>query len=204
LARAIEATGKPVVLVLVEGRPRIINGITEGAQAILMAYNPSNEGGTAIADVLFGDYNPGGKLPFTYPKTPNSYLTYDHKLFETQETGFGNSSFGPQFEFGSGLSYTTFKYSDLKLSSKDLPANGQVNVNVTVTNNGQRAGNETVIVYLRDEVATLTPAGKRVKRFRQDLSGAQQESHSSFTLKRDDFPSSPVTTSPRLSLETSP
>jgi beta-glucosidase len=187
LARAIEATGKPVVLVLVEGRPRIINAITDGAQAILMAYNPSNEGGTAIADVLFGDYNPGGKLPFTYPKTPNSYLTYDHKLFETQETGFGNSSFGPQFEFGSGLSYTTFKYSDLKLSSKDVPANGQVNVTVTVTNNGQRAGNETVIVYLRDEVATLTPAGKRVKRFAKIYLEPSKSRTLTFTLKRDDF-----------------
>jgi beta-glucosidase len=187
LAQAIEATGKPVVLVLVEGRPRIINRITDGAQAILMAYNPSNEGGTAIADVLFGDYNPGGKLPFTYPKTPNSYLTYDHKLFETEETGFGNSSFGPQFEFGSGLSYTTFKYSDLKLSSKDVQANGQVNVTVTVTNNGQRAGNETVIVYLRDEVATLTPAGKRVKRFAKIYLEPGKSRTLTFTLKRDDF-----------------
>jgi beta-glucosidase len=186
-AQAIEATGKPVVLVLVEGRPRIINRITDDAQAILMAYNPSNEGGTAIADVLFGDYNPGGKLPFTYPKTPNSYLTYDHKLFETQETGFGNSSFGPQFEFGSGLSYTTFKYSDLKLSSKDVPANGQVNVTVTVMNNGQRAGNETVIVYLRDEVATLTPAGKRVKRFAKIYLEPGKSRTLTFTLKRDDL-----------------
>jgi len=187
LAQAIEATGKPVVLVLVEGRPRIINRITDGAQAILMAYNPSNEGGTAIAEVLFGDYNPGGKLPFTYPKTPNSYLTYDHKLFETEETGFGNSSFGPQFEFGSGLSYTTFKYSDLKLSSKDVPANGQVKVTVTVTNNGQRAGNETVIVYLRDDVATLTPAGKRVKRFAKIYLEPGKSRTLTFTLKRVDF-----------------
>ncbi len=187
LAQAIEATGKPVVLVLVEGRPRIINRITDGAQAILMAYNPSNEGGTAIADVLFGDYNPGGKLPFTYPKTPNSYLTYDHKLFETQETGFGNESFGPQFEFASGLSYTTFKYSDLKLSSKDVQANGQVNVSVTVTNNGQRAGTETVIVYLRDEVATLTPPGKRVKRFAKIYLEPGKSRALTFTLRRDDL-----------------
>src|SRR6266404_1618883 len=187
LAQAIEATGKPVVLVLVEGRPRIINRITDGAQAILMAYNPSNEGGTAIAEVLFGDYNPGGKLPFTYPKTPNSYLTYDHKLFETQETGFGNESFGPQFEFGSGLSYTTFKYSDLKLSSKAVQANGQVNVSVTVTNNGQRAGTETVIVYLRDEVATLTPPGKRVKRFAKIYLEPGKSRTLTFTVKRDDL-----------------
>ena len=187
LAEAIEATGKPVVLILVEGRPRIINRIADGAQAILMAYNPSNEGGTAIADVLLGDYNPGGKLPFTYPRTPNSYITYDHKLFETEQTGFGNTSFGPQFEFGSGLSYTTFKYGDLKLSSKDVPANGQVNVSVTVTNTGQRGGNETVILYLRDEVATLTPAGKRVKRFAKIYLEPGQSRTLDFTLKRDDL-----------------
>jgi len=154
LAEAIEATGKPVVLVLVEGRPRIINALVEGAKGILMAYNPSNEGGTAIADVLFGDYNPGGKLPFTYPRTPNSYLTYDHKMFETQETGFGNAAFGPQFEFGYGLSYTTFKYGDLKLSATDVAANGEVKASVTVTNTGARTGDETVILYVRDEVAS--------------------------------------------------
>ncbi|HAF14179.1 MAG TPA: beta-glucosidase, partial [Blastocatellia bacterium] len=187
LAQAIEATGKPVVLVLVEGRPRTINRIADGAQAILMAYNPSNEGGTAVADVLLGDYNPGGKLPFTYPRTPNSYITYDHKLFETEETGFGNAAFGPQFEFGSGLSYTTFKYSDLKLSSKDVPANGPVNVSVMVTNSGQRAGNETVILYLRDEVATLTPAGKRVKRFAKIYLEPGKSRTLSFTLRRDDL-----------------
>jgi beta-glucosidase len=187
LAQAIEATGKPVVLVLVEGRPRIINRIADGAQAVLMAYNPSNEGGTAVADVLLGDYNPGGKLPFSYPRTPNSYITYDHKLFETEETGFGNTSFGPQFEFGSGLSYTTFNYSDLKLRSKDVQADGQVNVSVTVTNSGQRAGNETVILYLRDEVATLTPAGKRVKRFAKIFLEPGKSRTLTFTLRHDDL-----------------
>ena len=121
LAEAIEATGKPVLLVLVEGRPRVINRIVDGAKGILLALNPGNEGGTAIADVLFGDYNPNGKLPFTYPRTPNSYITYDHKLFETEETGFGNEAFAPQFEFGSGLSYTTFTYSNLQVSPKSVP-----------------------------------------------------------------------------------
>src|SRR5215216_4771734 len=123
LAQAIQATGKPVVMVLVEGRPRIINRIAEGANAILMVYNPSNEGGTAIADVLFGDVNPSGKLPFTYPRTPNGLINYDHKPFETEDTAFGNMAFNPQFKFGEGLSYTTFAYSDLKLGKQMIAAN---------------------------------------------------------------------------------
>jgi beta-glucosidase len=187
LAEAIEATGKPVVIVLVEGRPRIINRIADKAQAILMAYNPSNEGGTAVADVLFGDYNPSGKLPFTYPRTPNGLVTYDHKLFETEATNFGNMAFNPQFEFGFGLSYTTFTYSNLRLGGKTMPANGTMSVQVTVTNSGQRAGKETVILYVRDEVASLAPPGKRVKRFSKIYLEAGQSRDLTFTLRPDDL-----------------
>jgi beta-glucosidase len=165
LAEAIEATGKPVVLVLVEGRPRIINRIVDKAGAVLMAYNPGNEGGQAIADVLFGDYNPSGKLPFTYPRTPNGLITYDHKAFETEDTAFGNLAFAPQFEFGHGLSYTTFAYSDLRLSQKTIGGNADLSVSVTVTNSGKRAGKEVGQLYLSDLVASLSPAGKRLKRF---------------------------------------
>ncbi|HEX8890430.1 MAG TPA: glycoside hydrolase family 3 N-terminal domain-containing protein, partial [Pyrinomonadaceae bacterium] len=187
LAEALEATGKPVIIVLVEGRPRVINRIVDGAQAILMAYNPGNEGGTAIADVLYGDYNPSGRLPFTYPRTPNGFVTYDHKLFETEATDYGNMAFNPQFEFGQGLSYTTFTYSNLRLSQKLLPANGTENVSVTVTNSGQRAGKETVILYLRDVVASLSPPGKRVKRFAKIYLEPGQSKAVSFTLRRDDL-----------------
>jgi len=187
LAEAIEATGKPVVLVLVEGRPRVINRIVDRAGSILMAYNPSNEGGTAIADVLFGDYTPSGKLPFTYPRTANGFINYDHKLFETEETSFGNTAFKPQFEFGHGLSYTTFSYSDLKLAQKTMPMNGQLNVNVTVTNTGQRAGKETVVLYVRDVVATVVPPGKRVKRFAKIYLEPAQSRTLTFTLGRDDL-----------------
>jgi beta-glucosidase len=187
LAEAIAATGKPVVLVLVEGRPRVINRIADGARGILMAYNPSNEGGTAVADVLFGDYNPSGKLPFTYPRTPNGLMTYDHKLFETEETSFGNVAFSPQFEFGFGLSYTTFAYSNLQVSPKAPAANGPVQVSVTVTNSGQRAGQETAILYLRDVVATLTPPGKRVRRFAKVYLEPGQSRTLNFTLRREDL-----------------
>src|SRR2546423_3347984 len=130
LAEAIEATSKPVVLVLAEGRPRIINGIADHANAVLMAYNPGNEGGQAVADVLFGDFNPCGKLPFTYPRFANGLMTYDHKAFETES--FDNAGIRSQFEFGEGLSYTTFSYKDLRVDRKTIGATDQLSVTVTV------------------------------------------------------------------------
>src|SRR3989442_11239790 len=163
LAEAIEATGKPVVLVLVEGRPRVINRIADNASAVLMAYNPGNEGGQAVADVLFGDFNPCGKLPFTYPRFPNGLITYGHKGFETES--FDNAGIRPQFEFGEGLSYTTFSYKDLRLNRKTIGASDQLSVSVTVTNSGRRAGKEVVQLYVSDLVASLSPPGKRLKRF---------------------------------------
>jgi len=187
LAERIEATGKPVVLVLVEGRPRVINRLVEGAKGILLAYNPSNEGGTAIADVLFGDYNPNGKLPFSYPRTPNGLITYDHKLFETENTSYGNTAFSPQFEFGSGLSYTTFSYSNLQVTPASTTLNGEVKVSVSVTNKGQRVGKETVIVYVRDVVASLSPPGKRVRRFAKISLDPGQSRTLTFTLRPEDL-----------------
>jgi beta-glucosidase len=165
LAEAIQATGKPVVLVLVEGRPRIINRFADSAKAILMAYNPSNEGGTAVADVLFGDTNPSGKLPFTYPRTPNGLIAYDHKPFETENTAFGNLAFKPQFQFGEGLSYTTFNYTDLRLGKKTISPSEELPVSVTVNNSGRRAGKEVVLLYVSDLVASLSPPNKRLRRF---------------------------------------
>jgi beta-glucosidase len=187
LAEAIEATGKPVVLVLVEGRPRIINRIVDKAGAVLMAYNPGNEGGQAVADVLFGDVNPSGKLPFTYPRTPNGLINYDHKPFETEDTAFGNMAFKPQFEFGEGLSYTTFAFSDLRLAQKTATGNVDLSVSVTLTNTGTRAGKEVVQLYLSDLVASLSPPGKRLRRFAKVYLEPGQSRTVSFKLRRDDL-----------------
>jgi beta-glucosidase len=186
-AERIIATGKPVVLVMVEGRPRIISRIADKVSGILLALNPSNEGGKAIADVIFGDYNPNGKLPFTYPRSTNNHLTYDHKIFEVEETAFGNVATSPQFNFGHGLSYTSFQYSDLKLDKSSIPMNGDVNVSFKVTNTGQRSGKETAILYLRDEVASLAPAGKRVKRFAKISLDPGQSKTLTFKLSSADF-----------------
>lgn len=187
LAEAIQATGKPVVLVLVQGRPRIINRIVDKAGAILMAYNPGNEGGQAVADVLFGDFNPSGKLPFTYPRTPNGLINYDHKAFETEDTAFGNVAFKPQFEFGEGLSYTTFAYRDLRLGQKMISGNEELSVGVTITNTGKRAGQEVVQVYVSDLVASLAPAVKRLKRFAKVYLEPGQSRTLTFKLRRDDL-----------------
>lgn len=186
-AEKIIATGKPVILVMVQGRPRIISRIADRVSGILLALNPSDMGGVAIADVLFGDYNPNGKLNLTYPRHPHNYLTYDHKLFEIEDTSFGNVSTSPQFYFGHGLSYTTFQYSDLNVSSKSIPMGGQVTVSFKVTNTGKRAGKETVILYLRDEVATLAPPGKRVKRFAKISLNPGESKTLSFRLIKDDL-----------------
>ena len=187
LAEAIKATGKPVVMVLVEGRPRIINRIADSASAILMAYNPSDEGGRAIADILFGDVNPSGKLPFTYPRTPNGLINYDHKPFETENTAFGNMAFNPQFQFGEGLSYTTFAYSDLRLGKQTISANEDLPVSVTVKNTGNRAGKEAVLVYVSDLVATISPPGKRLRRFAKVNLDPGQSKTLTFKLRREDL-----------------
>lgn len=187
LAEAIIATGKPVVLVLVEGRPRIINRIADRVPAIVMAYNPSHEGGTAIADVLFGDVNPSGKLPFTYPRTPNGPINYDHKPFETENTAFGNMAFKPQFSFGDGLSYTTYAYKDLKLDKPTVSANDELAVTVTVTNTGQRAGKEVVLVYVSDLVASISPPNRRLRRFAKVNLEPNQSRTLTFKLRREDL-----------------
>lgn len=184
LAEAIIATGKSVVLVLAEGRPRVISRIADKVDGILMAYNPGNEGGRAIADVIFGDYNPGGKLPITYPRSPGYFPTYDVQPFGNFAPG---TPFTPQFEFGSGLSYTTFEYSDLKLSSKTIGLSDNLTVSFRVTNTGKRTGKETAILYLRDEISSMTPAAKRVKRFAKIALAPNESKTLTFTLGRADL-----------------
>ena len=185
LAAAIAATGKPVVLVLVEGRPRIVSSIADAARAVLLAYNPGHEGGQAVADVIFGDFNPSGRLPFTYPRSPNALLMYDRPAFETES--FDNAGIKPLFEFGSGLSYTTYSYKDLQLDKKTITKQDEIVVSVTVTNSGSRAGKEVVQLYVTDLVASLTPAGKRLKRFAKIHLEPGQSRTLSFRLRQEDL-----------------
>ena len=183
-AERIIATGKPVVLVLSEGRPRVISRIADRVAGVVLALNPGNEGGRAVADVVFGDYNPNGKLPITYPRSAGYLTTYDVNMFDRVMDARKRSTFEPQFEFGHGLSYTTFQYSDLKTR---VSAPGLVEVSVKVSNTGRRAGKETVILYVRDEIATLTPAAKRVRRFAKLDLAAGESKTVTFSLRRDDL-----------------
>ncbi len=187
LALKIMEMKKPVVLVLTEGRPRIISRIADPANAIVMAYNPSNEGGQAIADILFGDVNPSGKLPITYPRSANRLFTYDHKAFEGEDYGEGKMLGAPQFEFGAGLSYTSFSYSDLRVAPATASGSQTVRVDVTVKNSGGRAGKEVVQLYLNERFASVTPPLKRLKRFAKVLLQPGESRQVSFELTSDDL-----------------
>jgi beta-glucosidase len=163
LVKELAATGKPVVLVLVEGRPRVIRTIVDDAKAILMAYLPGLEGGQAVADVLFGDANPSGKLPLTYPKYSGGFVLYDHKTSEEK----GSNKYDPQWPFGYGLSYATFEYRGLRADASEMGPKDKLAVTVEVTNTGTRPGKETVQLYLSDVVASITPPVKVLKRFQK-------------------------------------
>ncbi|MFD2162205.1 glycoside hydrolase family 3 N-terminal domain-containing protein [Paradesertivirga mongoliensis] len=164
LAKALAAKGKPIVLVLTEGRPRIISQIEPVASAVLHTYLLGNEGGNVVADAIAGKINPSGKLPYTYPRASNSLINYYHKFTETLE-GQDPAGYNPQWEFGYGLSYTTFKYSNLKLSSNALNASGSITASVDVTNSGKIAGKESVLLFVSDLVASITPEAKRLRGF---------------------------------------
>lgn len=189
LAEAVQATGTPTVLVLLQGRPRLINRIADGAGGIVMAYWPGMEGAQAVGEVLFGEFNPGGRLPFTYPRHPNELIPYDHKLTETLGAGFDRSptGFDPQFEFGHGLSYTTFAYRDLRLSRPAIGEGEPLTVEVTVTNTGQRAGQEAVLLFTRQHYASLTPHVRRLRGFEKVSLEPGASQTVTFTLTGDDL-----------------
>jgi beta-glucosidase len=164
LAQALAATGKPVIMVLNEGRPRIIRRIEPIASAILDIFLPGNYGGDALADVLAGVVNPSAKMPYTYPRWTNALVGYIHKPSEGNSNPQGGD-FNPQFPFGFGLSYTKFTYSALTIDKKTLQPDESVTVSVTLTNSGNRSGSEVVQVYVSDMLASFTPDTKRLRAF---------------------------------------
>lgn len=192
LAQKLAATGKKIILVLNEGRPRVISKFEKKMSAVLQSYLPGNYGGDAIADVLYGDINPSGRLPYTYPQFPNALFTYYHKPSESRSTTEGvynyDADYNPQYVFGTGLSYTTFKYSPIRLSSTSLKNGESLTVTVDITNSGKLAGKESVLLFTSDLVATLvSPDAKRLRAFDKiDLKPGQTKTVS-FKITADDL-----------------
>ncbi len=190
LAKAAAATGKPVILVLTEGRPRFITSIEPSMKGILMAYWSGRKTAEAISDVLFGDYNPDGRLPFSYPKSMGEIVLYDRKPTEEVREVFNDnvkSGYDPLFAFGTGLSYTTFEYSDLKLGSTTLTGNAKLAVTIIVKNTGNRDGKHTVELYTHDLYASITPSMKRLRAFQKISLKAGESKTVSFTLDKNDL-----------------
>src|SRR3984893_3281759 len=166
LTKQIVATGKPTVVLLLHGRPNSINYISEKVPAILDGWYLGQEGGQAAADILFGDYNPGGKLPITVPRSVGQLPDYYYQK-PSAKRGFVDGSVLPLFPFGWGLSYTTFKYANLRLAPDTIGPEGTATVEVDVINTGKVTGSDVVQLYIRDEVSSVTRPIKELRGFRR-------------------------------------
>lgn len=195
LLKKLAATGKPVVLVLINGRPLSINWADEHIPAILEAWYPGSHGGTAVADVILGDYNPGGKLTVTFPRTVGQ-IPFNFPCKPNSQVDGGNGV-GPQgrqsrvhgalYDFGYGLSYTTFEYSSLKLSSKTISPSDSVEVSFTLRNTGSRKGDEVVQLYIRDVLSSITVYEKVLRGFERVSLEPGESKEVSFTLAPKDL-----------------
>jgi beta-glucosidase len=195
LAEAVIATGKPVVVVLMNGRPLAVSRLAEHAPALVEAWFLGIQTGPALADVLFGDYNPSGKLPVTFPRVVGQVpIYYNHKSTgrppdpkEKYTSKYLDAPWTPLFPFGHGLSYTTFTYGDVRLGAQQIRASDTLSVSVDVTNAGARAGDEVVQLYVHDEVASVTPAVKRLRGFRRVSLKPGERRTVTFVLRHDDL-----------------
>lgn len=191
LVRDARATGKPVILCLVEGRPRLLPDIEPLTDAVLLCYRPGNMGGKAIADIITGVENPSGLLPFTYPKYNGDIQTYDHKYKETEQqlvAGVSDTlAFSPQWEFGHGLSYTTFEITGLKVSKNIFNSNDTLVVELMVENTGTRKGKIGVDLFSRDHFASITPSVKRLRKYTKVELQPQEKKQIKFLLSNQDL-----------------
>lgn len=197
LIKALKATGKPLVLVLMNGRPLSILEENQQADAILETWFAGTEGGNAIADVLFGDYNPSGKLPITFPRSVGQIPTYYNHLtigrpFTPGKPGNYTSQYfddttGPLFPFGYGLSYTTFSLSDMALSSTTLNKTGKLDASVTVKNTGKVDGETVVQLYIQDVAGSMIRPIKELKNFQKVMLKAGEERTLHFTITEEDL-----------------
>ena len=184
LLRELKATGKPLVVVYIEGRPLDKTWAAAHADALLTAYYPGEAGGTAIADVLFGDYNPAGRLPVSVPANVGQLPVYYNKR-APRPHDYIEMSARPLYPFGFGLSYTTFEYSNL--ATKPSPSEGGIDVSCDITNTGQMDGEEVVQLYVHDQLASVVQPLKQLKAFRRVMIPKGETRHVEFTLTRDDL-----------------
>ena len=182
LAHAIVATGKPVILTLFEGRPRLVHELVDSVRAVVMGYQPGPFGGEAMAAVLFGGVVPSGRLPFTYPRAANDIEHYDRLASANVATDGSDKGYTPEWDFGFGLSYTTFTYSDLRLDHAERRTTDTVTVRVTVANTGARAAHEVVQLYVRDLYASVDPPMRRLRDFDKILLAPGERRVVSFRL----------------------
>ena len=188
IVKEISKTGIPIILVLVEGRPKIIREIEPLSNAILQAYLPGDQGGKVIADILAGDVIPSGKLPYTYPRHNGVLMYYDHKQSEVINANtWKNDFYNPQWDFGYGLSYSSFSYSNLKLSTNTLFSNDKLIVSVDVENTGEFKAKEVVQLYIRDHYASISPSLKKLKRFLKIELEVNETRTIEFSIGKDDL-----------------
>ncbi|MGL6178012.1 MAG: glycoside hydrolase family 3 C-terminal domain-containing protein, partial [Tannerellaceae bacterium] len=186
LLEAVRATGKPVVVVMIQGRPLDISKAAETVPAILNAWYPGSEGGNAIADVLFGDYNPAGRLPISIPKTVGQLPVY-YSSKEKSRHDYIESTAQPLYPFGYGLSYTNFTYGTPRVVVNETPDNVSVDVFVTVTNSGKKAGDEVVQLYLQDKKASVVLPYMQLKNFARVSLQPGESKEVKLTLGNDDL-----------------
>lgn len=188
LIREICNTGTPVIVVLINGSAITMTKWIDGVKAILEAWYPGEEGGNAIADILFGDYNPGGKLPITFPKfTGQLPLYYNYKPSGRVDDYVDLRGPQPLFPFGYGLSYTQFKYSNLKITPEKISADGEINISFDIENIGKYKGDEVVQLYLHDLFASVARPIKELKRFKRVTLDVGEKKTLSFMLSREDL-----------------
>jgi beta-glucosidase len=191
LLRAVVATGKPVVLVLLNGRPLDITWASSHVPSIVEAWFPGSEGGNAICDILFGDANPGAKLPVSWPRSAGQSPTYyNHNHTQARETEaaftsrYADQDSKPLYVFGHGLSYTTFAFSNLRLDKTELTPDGELKVSVQVENTGTRSGDEVVQLYVHQRAGSAARPVRELKGFRRVTLAAGEKRQVEFTLGR--------------------
>jgi beta-glucosidase len=197
LVRALARTGKPLVLVIMSGRPLALEEENELADALLLTWHAGIEAGNGIADVLLGVYNPSGKLTMTFPRNVGQVpIYYNHRVtgrpnpgdeFQKFRSNYLDVPNSPLFAFGYGLSYTTFDYSEVRVDKGSLTADGGLKASVTVTNTGDWEGEEVVQLYIRDMIRSLTPPVKELKAFKKINLKPGESQEVSFTLSVDDL-----------------